>query len=175
MSGELNPGLIADLEKGLQRQEAAQVSAALPLPGAAGDGFPSPNLKTKRFTVRPIVASDMAVMQRIESPFIQLAAEAQKPEAERQRVDFTAQDMVNVVYLFTTPAKEAYDTLKEGVEAFKDKAMESVGFSVKPEDIAEMFAAIGTAVPKSFETALVYGAESEEKGKVENFPVSSQA
>ena len=175
MKGEsLNPALQADLEKGLARQTAAQEASALPLPGAASAGFPAPVKRVKTFTIRPIVASDMAVMQKLDSPFIRLASEAQKPEAERAEVKFTAEDMVCIVYLFTTPAQAAYNLLKQGAEAFKDAAMGAIGFTLTPEDIAQMFALIGTDVPKAFETALAYGVESEDKGKTENFPGSSQ-
>lgn len=159
------------LERELAKQEAAKQANSMPLPGALAQAFPVENVRYGKFIVRPMTASDMAVLQKVDSPFCSLATA--KPES----VTFTAEDMALAVYVFTNPPMVSYNKLKDGKQALLDEAMEKVGAILSPDDLAKMFSAIGTKVPQAFEAAISYGAadKSGEGGEVEvrNFPASN--
>lgn len=156
---------LAVLREFKSKQSASKEAGATPLPGTLADGFPAMETKIERFNVRPMVAADWCVLQKLNSPIIAQAIESAKPEAERKDISILLEDMIAAVYVFTRPASQSYNLLcKEGPEALKAQAMTEIGDKVGMEMITQMFQAAQGKVPQAFETTVAYGADTEAKG-----------
>lgn len=177
-----NESLPADVvalhNKAIAKQNAASEVGALPLPGPLRDTFPEQSTQVSEFTVRPMVASDWAVLQKIDSAIIAQAMQGAKPEAERKEIPITFEDMICACYIFTREPRIAWNDLAKGGKAkLVENAVNEIGAKVDVTMLSAMFAAAQGNTQRTFSTAVSYEAEKQPEdkgGKQVFFPASSQ-
>lgn len=150
----------------LEKQAIAKLANAMPLPGELVNGFPADSRVVEAITIRPVVASDLAVMQKLNSSLYLQMMESQKDEKQRQPVEISFQDMIDAVWLFSVPAVRGYKQVSLGVESFREQSVNEIGSRLKPEQIAELFAAVASQTEVIFATAISFGTDGEQQKKV---------
>jgi hypothetical protein len=110
--------------------KAARLAANIdPAPGPLAEALlPTPiclpeELAELGFEIRPVVAADEVLLRKIGSPLIAEWAEAQKPDGERQAVDWPAEDVWGLFFLWTRPYREAAALAARGRDEYLAGAM----------------------------------------------------
>ena len=145
--------------------EAHHRAAADPLPGPALAAFLPVPVKAGQFTVRRLVANDMALLQDIESPILPQYCDQSKPARNGLPAGWHLYDMWVLIWLFTNPAKVCRDFyLANGKAAFIAKAVEEIGDreDLTMEALGIVTRKVREMVKQSTETAQAMGATPEE-------------
>src|SRR5689334_17083446 len=111
----------------LEKQAIAKLANAMPLPGELINGFPADSQVVEGIVIRPVVASDLAVMQKLNSSLYRQMMESQKPEPERQPVEISFEDMIDAVWLLSVPAVRGYKQVSLGLDTFRETAVSEIG------------------------------------------------
>ena len=86
-------------------------------PAAALIGFQNPYVVAAGLKLQPLMASHLMILQRIESPiFKSLTAGAD------QSIKFDAREIIELIYALTHPLPELRALLREGRDAFTERA-----------------------------------------------------
>lgn len=117
---ELDPGLVERMAK---RETARAEANVIPLPGPLLDAFLPPLVFAAGQRLRPMTASDVAILQRINSPLIRMMVEAGKPPEEQTPVVTTDEELWELLFLWTRPAREARAAIAPGPQAFREAAL----------------------------------------------------
>ena len=162
------------IDRHVVKGAANERAAATPYPGAAG-AFLKGAIKAGEFTVRKIVLADWKIWQTIDSPFLRLFLEMQKPEGAQDEVNFTDDEGYLICWQFTRPVRDAANVVLEGgKESALDAAREQFFY-----EGGESNQVIITAVMEQFKrhmlTRLQYAAEQKESGEITFFPLTPTA
>lgn len=149
--------------------DAAKRAAADPLPGSLLQAFGSDGIRVGEHLVRRIVANDWTILKQLNSPLLQQILEMQKPEAAREPVEASDEDVFAMIWMFTHTPRECRELMKSGKQAFLDKAAEEVGDVLTSEVIKMMSLAVGEQIKRSWETALKYAGQLKESGELPDF------
>ena len=133
-------------EEAIMESMSNERASREPLPGVAEEIFNTEPLTVKTskgdVVIRPMVAYDINVFKKIESPFYRILMNDVKEMKESNSLFTTEEEAYALVFQFITPVKELYQSLKKGNDAFKDMAMEKIAFEYNPIDIAKLVEAI---------------------------------
>lgn len=141
-SGFVSP---ADFPPGYVERAAAAVkggheAASDPLPGPLLAAFLPESLRAAGFELRPVVASDWAVLKRIQSPLLTELKRAsllkEHPELATEKTTFSEEEMWELLYLWTHSPRESRALLAKGPEAYREAAMQ-VADKLSPRVINE--------------------------------------
>jgi hypothetical protein len=142
--------------------DAQHRAAADPLPGPALAAFLPKPVNVGPFTIRRLVANDMALLQDIESPILPQYCDNTKPGKNGLPPGWHLYDMWVLIWLFTNPPKVCRDFyLANGKDAFIAKAVAEIG---DREDLTmailgETTRKVMESVRRSTETAQAVGAD----------------
>lgn len=155
---------------------------------AASDPFPGPmamvvdggfvDVMTSRgkITFRPLVASDLVVLRKLNSPVYRELLEMGTPEEARTKVEYTDEDVFDIVYQFTNPIKEIRQLVKKGNDIYHETAMSEVGDKFNVADTAPLIAGFQTIVLGSTATMVEHeipvATELDDKGN--KVPISQE-
>lgn len=158
------------------RMAVRQEAAATPLPGPTLEAFSPDPVSFLGREFRQMVAYDLAILEKLNSPLYRHLLEMEKPEEERVQVKFAQDDIWDLVFLFTRPVGEANAVLRKGREAFHEAAMSEFGYTAPLGSLAVAELAVTNHFAKAFATAVGYRAPtSSTDGKVFTMPPESQA
>ena len=155
---------LADAQQLMLAREAA---SAHPLPGPLLDAFLSTQISAAGLTLQPIVASQITLLKRIESPILLRMAELAKPVEERMAVTFTDEDIYELLFIFSRPIGELRALFSRiGREAFREAALEAVGDKLPPLAAQSLEAKVWDHFAAAFDTAVGYRAPDDGSGTV---------
>jgi len=164
------------LDKAQQFAAGSARASIDPLPGPLVDAFLPEPLRAAGLELRPLVMTDIALLKRLDHPILRELAELQKPEGDRKPVPFGEEDMLELLYCWTRPVREARAALAGGRQAFREIALSATG-DLMPAgalaDTAQILEALGANFRNAFATALRYQAKSPEGGAVFTKPPAS--
>jgi hypothetical protein len=138
---------------------ASDAAAAVPLPGPLLDAFLPATLTAAGFKLRPVVAADWAILQRIESPLLAELTELRKPTEERSPVAYTDEQIWELLWLWTVPVREARACLAKGLPTWRERVMEETADSLPPSIIADragILTALAGNLLRSLSTSVTY-------------------
>lgn len=128
-SGFVTP---ADFPPGYVDRAAAMVqgsheAAADPLPGPLLDAFLPEVLRAAGFELRPVVASDWAILKRLNSPLLtelkRASLQKDHPELADQKTTFEEEDVWELLYLWTHHPRDSRALLAQGRQVYREAAM----------------------------------------------------
>lgn len=170
--------------KHLARDAAIADARTTVLPGPLRDAFAGEPRRLHGFTLQPVTARMAAALQRIDSTLLRLMRIAQKnPGKSAQEIAAIAEDEIKplpesgieTVFLFVTPGREVWELLNGGREKFRAKAMEVIGDTLHPVQLAELERACAEHFAQSFITMIEYaGPKTPGDGTVFTQPPTSQ-
>jgi hypothetical protein len=149
---------------------AARQAAATPLPGPLAVAFGADDaLNVAGLTLRPVVASDFAILQRLDSPMLrqaQAAAEharqvavGELPEsAPVPGTPYEQEELAELLYQFTRPLREVRAALAQGRPAFREAAMEATFDRLPPTAIGPVMERLVENFTRCFATAVAHQA-----------------
>lgn len=129
-SGFVTP---ADFPPGYVDRAAAMVqggheAASDPLPGPLLDAFLPEVLRAAGFELRPVVASDWAILKRLKSPLLaelkRASLQKDHPELVDQKTTFEEEDVWELLYLWSHHPRDSRALLARGREAYREAAMQ---------------------------------------------------
>jgi hypothetical protein len=166
--GGLDP---ADVQRHLDRETAIRRAAAAALPGPLREAFAGDPPRVHGFTLQPVTAGLIAVLERIKSPFLAIIREVaahQKdgtaPDAAIAAIQADPESGYETVFCFTTPIAELRALLNKGRELFRETAGKKVGDKLHPVHLAELQRACGLHFGASFATVVEYKPDTPEGG-----------
>ena len=121
---ELPDGITQDqMDRHLRRQEGIARAQADPLPGPLLDAF-APELPTFcGIPLREVVPTDLGLLKRLDSPLHREMLQLAKPIEERAGIEYTDEELWELLYLFTRPARDARAALARGRPEFREAAL----------------------------------------------------
>lgn len=121
---EFPPGYV---EKAESLVRGGHEAASDPLPGPLLDAFLPEPLIAAGFVLRPVVASDWAVLKRIESPLLKelarVSVAAKNPELAGETTIFVTEDIWELLFLWTHAPPLVRATLAKGRPHYRETAM----------------------------------------------------
>lgn len=159
----------AQLEHHARRCAAVEKANANPLPGPLLDAVLPEPILAAGLTLRAVVASDLALLRRLNSPLIAELEQLSMPEAERQQPKYTEEDCWELLYLWTRPVAEARAALNRGREHYRETALRTIADPLPASVLAEAVAimqAIAENFLRGFETAIQYQARPSADGTI---------
>lgn len=148
-------------QKHYATNEAVKRANADPLPGPLANAFGGELVHVGPFAIRPLVAYDMALLKKLDSPLYHQMLEAAKPAEEQRQMDWTDEDGYEMVYQFSRTPSECRAALAKGREHFREMACQSVADIVDPMLLAKAVEVIAKQIQGVFETAIKFGAAEE--------------
>lgn len=120
MTGEtVNPAL---------QDMARSRAGAEPLPGAMADAFLADDIQiAEGIVVRRIVASDWKILNWLNSPIKLQVLELTKPKEQREDVQISDDEEMEICFQFTRPLPEVRKAQKFGRAGFTETAYQSIG------------------------------------------------
>lgn len=165
--GDFPPGYI---ERANNLIQGSAKAAADPMPGPLLDAFLPEPLKVIGLELRPLVATDIAILKRIKSPLIDLFSQAAiDPELPRPVVTFEEEDLWEIVYLWTRPLPLSRAVLATGRQNFRETALAETGDKLPINVVADHGAIVGALerhFVNAFATRISHAATRDE-----NFPM----
>ncbi len=123
-TAELPDGITAEqLARHVARQEGIVRANAEPMPGPLNDAFNPVVPVFCGLTLREVVPTDMGLLKRLDSPLFREMAQLAKPPEERSTLTYEDDEIWELLYLFTRPARAARATLAIGRPAFREAAL----------------------------------------------------
>lgn len=105
--------------------QAGHAAAADPLPGPLLDAFLPPELTAAGIKLRPLVASDWAILKKIDSPILkELQATALDPNLPKPEIKYEEEDIWELLFIFSTPPERLRREMTMGRENFRNVAMQ---------------------------------------------------
>lgn len=156
-----------------RRADAIESANADPLPGPLLDAFLPEPLLAAGFALRQPVASDLAILKRINSPILQELEQLAKPVEERIPCPFSEEAAWELFYLWTRPVTEARAALASGPQAFRETALRVTSDRLPLTIVtqgAAMMAALAQNFIRSFATAIEYQSKPSGDGTVFTAP-----
>lgn len=153
------------LEKAASLVEGAQDVAAHPLPGPLLDAFLPEALTAAGFELVPLTAAHFAIFQRIGSPVLRELAEMGKPADQRAPVDYTDEDLWELLFLQTMSAPKARSVLGLGREWFREAALAATADKLGAGVLAQkgqLLSALAANIARAFSTRLSHQAADQE-------------
>lgn len=174
MEPVLTPEQIAAHEA---RMAARQAAAADPLPGPLMEAFSPDPISFHGSELRPMVAYDLTILKKLNSPLFRHLLEMEKPEEERVKVEFEDDDVWELVFLFTRPVAEANILLRKGRDVFYKSAMEAFGYKAELGSLPIAEIAVTNHFARALATAVGYrpSASPGQDGKVFMMPPACPA
>lgn len=153
---------------------------ANPLPGPLAAAFDPDPVSVAGFQIRPVVASDFAILRRLDSPLHrrtlelaehqrQIAAGTLPPEAAPPETQFTEEELAEMVYQFTQPVRQVRAELARGRDAFRETALVAISDRLGVLDLPALVAAVVANFTAAFGPALGHAAPSAEGEETVNF------
>jgi len=169
---ELFPGHAAELARRERRVAATAQANADPLPGPLADVFGHVPQTIAGLTVRPLVHYDFVLLKKLGSPLLDQLSKVGSGDEGKSETPFTDEQGYEMIYQFTRPAKLAAAVLARGREVFAQAALEEIGMSLGPVDVAALVVAVQREFVRAFSTAVKYGspAPDVESGTVFSVP-----
>lgn len=124
---------VADIPKivGQEKLATAQVESmansragAAALPGPVADAFSGP-IKVGNYSVRPFVAADWVIIQKLDSPLYRMFLELQKPEDKQEKTECTAEEIAITCWHLTSDVRSVYKAVSADVDAAKETALKA--------------------------------------------------
>ena len=159
---------------GYQERFAATIEATgpaniAPLPGPLLEAWLPSTLIAAGFKLRPVVAADWPILQRINSPLLTEMAKLQKPEADREPVRYEDEEIWDLVYLWTVTPREARAALAPGLHSWRETVMSTTADVLPAGIVAEkkaILAAIAANLMRALSTSVSHGAPTGPDGPV---------
>lgn len=155
-SPELYPGHATELLRHTARIAEIDRAGTLPLPGPLARAFTTPEIDACGLQFRPVVHSDHLVLQQLDSPLLQNLAAAATPADQRQPVAATDEEVLELIYLLTTPPRQARAELARGRQFFRDRALEAIGDRFHTATLVRLAATARQHYLDSWATAVAY-------------------
>ena len=153
------------------KQEMLRTANAEPLPGPLASAFvpgtTTVPTESGDLHVRKLVASDWGRLKAINSPLLALmngATNGSTPE-------LTQEDEWDLVWLFTHTVAECRSVLEKGPDELRKRSRDEVGDRLTPPEISLVQGIVLAKIGQSWQTAVKYASELEEKGEVHFFRV----
>lgn len=180
LASGLPPGITAEeLHRHADRQARLTRAAGVPLPGPLLAAFASDPPQLHGFTFQPFRVGTVALLERIGSPFVPimklLAANGTPVEGESlearsrrlatlidEQVKPTNEQMIEALFLFTTPPAQVRALLDRGRLHFTNAAQAKVGDVVTPQQFDELQAMAVANFIRAYSTMVEY--EPEKSG-----------
>lgn len=102
-----------------------------------------------------MVHYDLVVLRKLNSPVIEQLSRA--TAGDNTPTPFTEEQGYEMVLLFTVLPREAAEFIAKGPEAFRQEALERIGFQVGPLQLYELVAAIAREFERGFSTPAPQG------------------
>lgn len=152
---ELPEGITAEqMDRHLKRQEGIMRAQMDAVPGPLADAFAGDVPKFCGLTLREVVPTDLGLLKRLDSPLHREMLQLAKPVEERVSPEFADEDVWELLYLFTRPARAARATLAMGRPQFREAAL-AFADALPPEAIgrrAELMAIVSQLWLRAFST-----------------------
>jgi hypothetical protein len=162
-SPELYPGANADAARSAARARAIAQANADPLPGPLLDAFA--HVPETIFgpggtplTIRPLVAYDFVILRKLDSPLLAQLAKAADPSTlnPQPSTTFPDESAYEMILQFTRPIRDSVALIAKGRAAFRQTALEQIGFLLGPVEVALLIKAIEREFLRSFSTVVKY-------------------
>ncbi len=147
---------------------------ATAFPGPMREAFPAEPIVVFGVSIRPVVACDWKIFEKIESPVYKQMQEMSKDAALRQPTSVSDEDSWAMVYQFTRPCFEAYKEACKGRQYFIDRSAEVIACQMQPTAIAQMVEAVSKQIEIHLSTAMKFIPESEGEKGFQQPPADSQ-
>lgn len=159
---------------GYQERFAATVEATgsaniAPLPGPLLEAWLPSTLVAAGFRLRPVVAADWPILQRINSPLLMEMAQLQRPEADREPVRYDDEEIWELLFLWTVSPREARAAIAPGLHSWRETVMAATADQLPAGIIAEKKAildAIAANLMRALSTSVSHGAPTGPDGPV---------
>lgn len=142
------------------RAMAASRAGHDPLPGPLSGAFLDQEIKVLDVSVRPVVAFDMAMFKKLDSPLYRQMLEPENAAS----IQFTEEEGWEMCFQFTRPCREVRAALAKGREAFRESATQAFGDKYRPQDITKIVDAIAEQIKRVFSTAVAHETGDESEG-----------
>lgn len=166
---ELYPGQAAQLARRASRNAAMSAANTEPLPGPLLDAFGGVPQSIAGLTVRPLVHFDFVILRKLESPLLRQLQSA-GGDTSKPATEFSDEQGYEMVFQFTRPAREAAAVLAKGKEEFRRRALEEIGMTLGPVEVALLIKAVEREFVRAFSTAVQYGVAAGIDGTVFTMP-----
>lgn len=176
-----------EVQRHQKRVEEIAAASATPLPGPLLDAIEPRAKKVCGFTLRPIVLSDIAFLQRIDSPLIKIGEIAAKTEgngsgtvgslmdklieamnkpgsseSKTQAMGRLSEGIIHSFFILATPTKRVRSLIAAG--KLEETAMEEIGDKLKPGDLVEIQNALAQHFSEAYSTVVGYTADTPQDG-----------
>lgn len=145
-----------DFPPGYQDRAAALIqgshaAAADPLPGPLLEAFLPEPLVAAGFELRDCVASDWAILKRLDSPILrELQSLALDPALPKPEIVYEEEDIWELLYLWTQPVREVRALLAKGRPAFREAVLEQTADRFSFEIVKDRNAILGALAKNLF-------------------------
>lgn len=156
---ELYPGAAADLARKAERDARTAAANASVLPGALAAAFASEHATIGGLTVRPVVHYDFVILRQLGSPLLTQLGGAISAEA---RTPFDDEQGYEMVWQFTRPIREVIAALAQGRDHVREIALETIGLTLGPVEVALLVKAVENEFLRAFATVVKYGSPPAE-------------
>lgn len=119
---EFPPGY---LDRATQVIQGSHAAAADPLPGPLLEAFLPEPLRAAGFNLRDVVASDWAILRKLDSPILkELQGLALNPDLPKPEVHYDEEDIWELLFLWTRPVREVRALLAKGRPQFREAVLQ---------------------------------------------------
>lgn len=147
------------------KNEAAKRAGADPLPGPLTQAFGPENIQVGKYSVRPIVAYDWAILKLINSPVYRQMLEVMQEGEKAKSVEPKDAELWQLIYVLTRPCMEVKRVFDKGEQALRDAADIEIGMNLNPMEVSQLSAACFVQVQGFMATMVKYAPAEEKEGE----------
>jgi len=149
------------MQRALARRAALEQAQATPLPGPALDAFVGKPRVVFGFTLRPLTAGHVLVLQALDSPVL-------RPRTSENAGAIDPADAFELLFVLTEDPRKLRGLLAQGRQAFRDAALAATADRLPPDSalIQSLMAELVEHINEAFSTRVEVGpSEKAEKGE----------
>lgn len=138
--------------------QAAPLAKVSPLPGPLTEAWLPATLQAAGFVLRPVVASDWAVLSKIRSPLITELAALGKPD-QLADVSYSDDQIWELLFIWTRPPREVRAAIALGPQGWREAVFESTADRLPASvvaDKAKILSAVAENLARALATSVSY-------------------